>query len=53
MIKKYDEFIVEAKTKTKVQYRENLKLSEEDKNEIIEYSNADNRIGIFLISSIS
>ena len=41
MIKKYDKFIVEAeaKTKTKVQYRETLKLSEEDKNEIIEYSN--------------
>lgn len=39
MIKKYDKFIVEAKTKTKVQYRETLKLSEEEKNEIIEYSN--------------
>jgi hypothetical protein len=33
MIKKYDEFIVEAKN------RETLKFSEEDKNKIIEYSN--------------
>ncbi len=39
MIKKYDEFIVEGRKKTIVQYRETLKLSEEDKNEIIEYSN--------------
>ena len=39
MIKKYDKFIVEGRKKTIVQYRETLKISEQDKNKLIEYSN--------------